>query len=64
MGAGLAMGQIMANSMAGAQSNSGSASPAEDPVALLGKLHALLTQGILTQSEFDAKKAELLKKIT
>ena len=64
MGAGMAMGQMMANSMANANSNAGSRTEAgEDPTVLLGKLHQLLTQGILTQAEFDAKKAELLKKI-
>ena len=66
MGAGLAMGQAMANSMSNSMShpNNSAAAAAEDPVALLGKLHQLLTQGILTQAEFDTKKAELLKKIT
>ena len=32
---------------------------AADVPALLEKLHELLTKGILTQEEFDAKKAEL-----
>jgi len=36
---------------------------AEDLVATLGKLHDLFKQGVLTQAEFEAKKAELLKKI-
>ena len=66
LGAGVAMGQMMMNAMK-PQDSSGSVSHAgasEDPVALLGKLHSLLTQGVLTQAEFDAKKAELLKKIT
>jgi hypothetical protein len=27
------------------------------------KLHELMTKGILTQQEFDAKKTELLKKL-
>ncbi|MBC7690288.1 MAG: SPFH domain-containing protein [Methylotenera sp.] len=69
MGAGLAMGQVMANSLSNSMSGSGNrqgseSAPAEDPVVLIGKLHQLLTQGVLTQAEFDAKKAELLKKIT
>lgn len=62
MGAGLAMGQQMANVMGGG--SGGSAAPAEDPVAMISKLHELLTKGVLSQAEFDAKKAELLKKIT
>ena len=63
LAAGMAMGQTMANAMTsglGASSGSGG----EDPGATLGKLHELLTKGILTQAEFDSKKAELLKKIT
>jgi membrane protease subunit (stomatin/prohibitin family) len=71
MGAGIAMGQAMTAALGNAPGASGgSAAPGaapvagEDPLVTLGKLHALLTQGVLTQSEFDAKKAELLKKIT
>jgi membrane protease subunit (stomatin/prohibitin family) len=60
MGAGLAIGQAMAGALQG----QGAAGGAEDPVATLQKLHALLVKGVITQSEFDAKKAELLKKIT
>jgi len=40
------------------------AETAADIAALLEKLHDLLTKGVLTQEEFDAKKAELLKRIT
>lgn len=59
LGAGMAIGQTMSSAF-----NTGPATgSAEDPVALLGKLHELLTKGIITQSEFDTKKAELLKKI-
>jgi hypothetical protein len=36
---------------------------AEDVMATLEKLGELKTKGILTQEEFDAKKAELLKKL-
>ena len=36
---------------------------AEDVMATLEKLGDLKTKGILTQEEFDAKKAELLKKL-
>jgi len=32
-------------------------------VATLEKLHGLVTKGILSQAEFDAKKAELLGKL-
>jgi membrane protease subunit (stomatin/prohibitin family) len=34
-----------------------------DPVAMIEKLGELFQKGILTQAEFDAKKAELLQKI-
>ena len=30
---------------------------------MIEQLHALLTRGILTQAEFDAKKAELLARL-
>jgi membrane protease subunit (stomatin/prohibitin family) len=63
MGAGLAMGQQMASAMS-AGAGTGGNTPAEDPVAMISKLHELLTKGVLSQAEFDAKKAELLKKIT
>lgn len=36
----------------------------EDPVVRLEQLHELLKKGILTQAEFDAKKAELLPLLT
>jgi membrane protease subunit (stomatin/prohibitin family) len=68
LGAGLTIGQTMASSLVDAVKG-GAAAPAppqkaEDIPALLEKLHELLTKGILSQEEFDAKKAELLKRIT
>ncbi|MBY0546370.1 MAG: SPFH domain-containing protein [Candidatus Obscuribacterales bacterium] len=36
----------------------------EDPFVLLEKLQGLLSKGIISQEEFDAKKAELLKRIS
>ena len=75
MGAGVAMGQILAQNMQtalqGAAPAGGGAVPAaapvgvkpEDVMATLEKLGELKTKGILTQEEFDAKKAELLKKL-
>jgi membrane protease subunit (stomatin/prohibitin family) len=56
MGVGLAMGQTMS-----AAANGG---PQEDPVAKINQLHELLQKNIITQAEFDAKKSELLKRIT
>lgn len=68
LGAGLAIGQAMAQGFAHpapaqAPTAAAPAQPAEDPIALLEKLSGLLAKGILTQQEFDAKKAELLSRI-
>jgi hypothetical protein len=41
----------------------GPAAPVEDPVAMIEKLHKLVTIGALSQDEFEAKKAELLGRI-
>jgi membrane protease subunit (stomatin/prohibitin family) len=70
MGAGLAMGQMMAQNMqagllgAGAQA---AAAPVavkpDDVMGMLEKLGDLKAKGILTDEEFSAKKAELLKKL-
>ena len=32
-------------------------------MATLEKLHGLMTKGVISQQEFDAKKAELLQKL-
>jgi hypothetical protein len=37
---------------------------ADDIVATLEKLHGLVEKGILSQAEFESKKAELLKKLS
>ena len=73
MGAGVAMGQILAQNMQSAlQGGAAAAGPAaaapvgvkpEDVMATLEKLGELKTKGILTEDEFNAKKAELLKKL-
>jgi membrane protease subunit (stomatin/prohibitin family) len=61
LGAGAAIGQAMAGALGGGGASGGPGS--EDAMATLKKLHDLLTQGVISQAEFDAKKAELLKKI-
>jgi membrane protease subunit (stomatin/prohibitin family) len=70
LGAGVALGQVLAQNLAaGLQGHA--AAPvaavagvkAEDIMATLEKLGELKAKGILTQEEFDAKKAELLKKL-
>ncbi|MDB5873170.1 MAG: hypothetical protein JWQ07_2612 [Ramlibacter sp.] len=74
LGAGIAMGQVLAqnlqqglqsgaaNSAAQAAATAASVKP-DDVMATLEKLGELKAKGILTQEEFDAKKAELLKKL-
>ena len=74
LGAGLTIGQTMAQSMAqsmqpGAVQQTAAVAPvagvnADEVVATLEKLHGLVAKGILSQAEFDAKKAELLGKLS
>lgn len=72
LGAGVALGQVMAQQLGQGLSGAAPGAPAaagaagvkpEDVMATLEKLGELKTKGILTQEEFDAKKAELLKKL-
>ena len=74
MGVGFGMGQQIAGAMgqalnpaaaAPAQASAPVAAPvsADEIVASIEKLHGLVGKGILTQAEFDVKKAELLKKL-
>jgi membrane protease subunit (stomatin/prohibitin family) len=71
LGAGVALGQVLAQNLQ--QGLQGGAHPApgaaaavkpDDVMAMLERLGELKAKGILTQEEFDAKKAELLKKIS
>ena len=70
VGAGLTVGQVMGQAMMQSMTpGSAPAAPAatvspDDVVATLEKLHGLVAKGILTQTEFDAKKAELLSKLS
>jgi membrane protease subunit (stomatin/prohibitin family) len=71
LGAGVAMGQMLASQLqaglAGAAPAGAAAAPvaqsADDIMGLLEKLGDLKAKGILTEDEFAAKKAELLKKL-
>ncbi len=72
LGAGLAMGQVMAQAVSGATAAPQQAAPAaaapaapsgDDLVSRLGKLKGLLDAGLITQDDFDAKKAEILSSI-
>jgi membrane protease subunit (stomatin/prohibitin family) len=71
LGAGIAMGQVLAKNLQEGLQGGGAAQAAQpaatvkpdDVMATLEKLGELKAKGILTQEEFDAKKAELLKKL-
>jgi membrane protease subunit (stomatin/prohibitin family) len=71
LGAGVALGQVMANQLnqglQGAQPAPAGAAPVgvrpDEVMATIEKLADLKSKGILTQEEFDSKKAELLKKL-
>jgi len=65
LGAGVTIGQTMAAGIASAvQGVKPGADGAADITSAIEKLHDLMTKGILTKEEFDAKKTELLKKLT
>ncbi|WP_404480572.1 SPFH domain-containing protein [Novosphingobium sp. BL-52-GroH] len=68
IGAGVAAATALGGAMAqglgqGAPVAAAAPVPVEDPVAMIEKLHKLVTLGALSQEEFDAKKAELLSRI-
>jgi hypothetical protein len=41
----------------------GAAAPKEDPLQVLTKLKSLLDAGLITQAEFENKKAEVLARM-
>jgi membrane protease subunit (stomatin/prohibitin family) len=72
LGAGVALGQVLAQNLSqGLASNSGATGAPtaaagikpEEVMATIEKLHDLKTKGVLSDAEFDQKKAELLKKL-
>lgn len=64
LGAGMTIGQTMAAGLtAVSQAARPAAEVAGEVTAAIEKLHELMTKGILSQDEFNAKKIELLKKI-
>ena len=72
LGAGVAMGQVLAQNLQAGLHPQQAAAPVaaapvgmkpEDVMATLEKLADLKAKGILTEEEFSAKKAELLKKL-
>jgi len=63
LGAGVALGQVMAQNLQQGLQGGAGVKPA-DVMATLEKLGELKAKGILTEEEFAAKKAELLKKLS
>jgi len=76
LGAGVALGQVMAQQLGAAMGTPATAAAgaaaapaapagikADEVMATLEKLGELKAKGILTEDEFAAKKAELLKKL-
>ena len=67
LGAGLTMGQVMGDALRSATSPATAApgAPASDaPEVKLARLKSLLDGGLITQTDYDAAKAEVLKQIT
>ena len=69
LAAGVGMGQVMMDALRPAQTPAAAAAPtapapaADDPEARLAKLKALLEKGLVTPADYDAAKAEILKKL-
>jgi len=64
LGAGVALGQVMAQQLSqGLQGSGAMAADAGEVMAMIEKLADLLAKGILTEDEFSAKKSELLRKL-
>ncbi len=59
MGAGIALGKMFADT----RDPQAAPEPPSDPMLQLQKLKQLLTEGIITQEEFDAKKKQWLDKL-
>jgi membrane protease subunit (stomatin/prohibitin family) len=64
LGTGMAAAKIMAESLSPSQAQSaGGPAAASDPMATLKMLKDMLDQGLISQEEYDAKKAEVLKRL-
>lgn len=65
MGVGFGVGQQVAQTMGQTFAPAATAAPVnvDEVMTTLEKLHGLMTKGILSSEEFEAKKAELLKKL-
>lgn len=68
LGAGLAMaqgmmGQMMPSMTPPVAGENSSAAQTEDPLVTLEKLHGLMVKGVISEAEFNAKKADILSKM-
>ncbi len=67
LGTGLAMANVISSSLAAQQRPAepapSAAAGADDPVAVLTKLKAMLDAGLIAQAEYDAKKNEILSRM-
>jgi membrane protease subunit (stomatin/prohibitin family) len=66
LAAGVGLGQVMMAALRPAQTPAAPVAPApaaDDPEARLAKLKALLEKGLVTPADYDAAKAEILKKL-
>jgi membrane protease subunit (stomatin/prohibitin family) len=67
MGVGMAMGVGMggpfAAGLGAGASSGGGAAAVDDSAAKLRRLKELFDQGLITQNEYDAKKAEILSRL-
>jgi membrane protease subunit (stomatin/prohibitin family) len=62
LGAGVGIGQAFAQAAQPTAATQGQS--ADEVMATLEKLHGLMSKGVLSQEEFEAKKADLLKKLS
>jgi membrane protease subunit (stomatin/prohibitin family) len=63
LGAGVALGQVMAQQLSQGLQGGAAAVKPDEVMATIEKLGELKAKGVLTEEEFAAKKAELLKKL-
>jgi len=65
LGTGIAAAKVIADSLSGGggEASGATSSASSDPVSTLKTLKQMLDEGLITQEEYDAKKAEILKRL-
>ena len=65
LGTGLAMAKMVSEGLSGQPqaTPAASAAQASDPMAILKQLKGMLDAGLILQSEYDAKKADVLSRM-